>query len=528
MTVSACRANDELVVYHFNDVYHINQPTLLARFSHVFKNASDCLTVFSGDAIGPSLESSVLKGEHIIPVLNHLGIDIACYGNHDFDLGEERLVELSEKCNFPWLLSNAVNGEGKLLASARDYAVRDYRGYKIGFFGLAGTDWPSNCQNLPRGTRITDPVEAARRVSNTLRQTEHVDLVIAVTHMRLEEDIIVSEACRDEVDLILGGHDHDIMIHGDRVTLVNDDAEGSVRIIKSGTDFRSYGVVRLAVSRTKGRARIEKVRVHHERDLSLHNKHPEDAEIYPILSAVQQRIDTISSSRLLRTRSPLDGRTSCIRNMETNLGNLLADAVRAYHGTDIAFVNSGGVRCDRILPEGELTVRDVIDIVPFDNPFVVKRLSSRLLLQGLENSVSDSRTDGRFLQLSGLSILVDLRRREGSRILSAMLPSGVHLGPDGDNNGGEETYTVAMVSFIGDGFDGYTFFKDAETLVGVEAGVTDTSLMLRILRGEDPAHHEKDEMVERARRAVLITEEEDGLPLVAPVVEGRIKFAAAL
>ncbi|KDQ13852.1 hypothetical protein BOTBODRAFT_75741, partial [Botryobasidium botryosum FD-172 SS1] len=166
--------------------------------------------------------------------------------------------ELSERCDFPWPLSNTVNGEGKFLVFVWDYVVRDYRGYKIGSFGLAGTeytfnllflysDWPSNCQNIPRETQITDPVEVARRVFSTLRRTEHADLVIAVTHVRLEEDIATSEACHDEVDPILGGHDHDIMVHGGRVTLVNGDAESSIRIAKSGTDFRSYGVVQLAV-----------------------------------------------------------------------------------------------------------------------------------------------------------------------------------------------------------------------------------------------------------------------------------------
>lgn len=68
--------------------YHITQSTALGRFSHVFRNAKDVpeaehpITVFSGDAFSPSLESAVMKGEHMIPVLNHLLIDVACYGNH--------------------------------------------------------------------------------------------------------------------------------------------------------------------------------------------------------------------------------------------------------------------------------------------------------------------------------------------------------------------------------------------------------------------------------------------------------------
>lgn len=145
-------------------------------------------------------------------------------------------------------------------------------------------------------------------------------------------------------------------------------------------------------------------------------------------------------------------------------------------------------------------------------------MSGRVILKALENSVSDARTDGRFLQLSGLSILVDLRRHEGARIMKATLSSGIPLSMD-------IMYTVTMVSFIAEGFDGYSLFKDTETLVGVEGAMTDTSLMLRIFRGPDL--NTTDEMIDRARSA-LIVGEEGGLPLVRPGMEKRITFAGAL
>lgn len=121
-------------------------------------------------------------------------------------------------------------------------------------------DWPSNCQNLPADCIITNPVEAARATSRILREQERVDFVVAVTHMRLEEDLLVSQACASDVDLILGGHDHDSVIQGDRITVVNDNAEGDIRIIKSGTDFRSFSRIQLSISRIKGKPLIAKVK----------------------------------------------------------------------------------------------------------------------------------------------------------------------------------------------------------------------------------------------------------------------------
>lgn len=101
------------------------------------------LRIFSGDAFSPSLEAAVLRGHHMVPVLNNLDIDVACYGNHDFDFGEAQLNELSNQCSFPWTLANAVSRAGadatRLLARAHRYIIKNVDDYKIGFFGLAGT-----------------------------------------------------------------------------------------------------------------------------------------------------------------------------------------------------------------------------------------------------------------------------------------------------------------------------------------------------------------------------------------------------
>ncbi|RJE20034.1 2,3-cyclic-nucleotide 2-phosphodiesterase [Aspergillus sclerotialis] len=146
----------ELRFIHFNDVYHVPSAELFSRFIQLKESfvGDGALTLFSGDAFSPSLEASILKGEHMGPLLNFAGVDVACYGNHglrtdlsDFDFGDARLIELSNQVDFPWVLSNAwhvpQNGqwleEGELLGRAKSYVVRELHGFRIGFFGLAGT-----------------------------------------------------------------------------------------------------------------------------------------------------------------------------------------------------------------------------------------------------------------------------------------------------------------------------------------------------------------------------------------------------
>jgi 5'-nucleotidase len=76
--------------------------------------------LFSGDAFSPSILSTIKEGYQMLHCLNQLGIDAACYGNHEFDYPHEHLIDLKNKSNFPWLLGNLTYlptgqnlGEGK-------------------------------------------------------------------------------------------------------------------------------------------------------------------------------------------------------------------------------------------------------------------------------------------------------------------------------------------------------------------------------------------------------------------------------
>lgn len=236
---------------------------------------------------------------------------------------------------------------------------------------------------------------------------------------------------------------------------------------------------------------------------------------------------------LVMTDAPLEGRTAVVRSREANLGNMLADIVRSFYNTDIAFVNSGAIRCDRIInpgPDEPMLIRDIIDISPFDNAFVVKRVSGRVLAEALENSVSNAHTDGRFLQTSGLGMTVDWTCSEGKRVSDIVyMPRNSPprlVAP-------ETTYTVAMVDFIASGFDGYSCFRAAESLVDAEGAMTDTNLLLQVFEstgegdkddGGCPIVDENTEGIRRAQKEIILRRHPvSGLPVVSPCVEGRIK-----
>lgn len=228
-------------------------------------------------------------------------------GGIDFDFGDTRLIALSRQVHFPWVLSNAwhlplddnEDPNGRLLGCAGPYLIRTVNGCRVGFFGLAGTyvhkeycrilhpqltahrDWPSNCEKLPP-CYIESPAKTAQRVAYHLRVRESCDVVIALTHMRLAEDMEVAEATRtgpSRVDLLLGGHDHEVVrrFGGDTDTdpatieqgcnnedvtadgLIRD-TQGDIRIVKSGTDWRGLSLVRMMIQKDeKGRVSVSAV-----------------------------------------------------------------------------------------------------------------------------------------------------------------------------------------------------------------------------------------------------------------------------
>ncbi|KAL8689151.1 MAG: hypothetical protein Q9218_005113 [Villophora microphyllina] len=160
------------------------------------------------------------------------------------------------------------------------------------------------------------------------------------------------------VDLILGGHDHLVLcrlagdINADPEVIFPDKVYGGIviesKILEQWTDITQD---------------------------PAYNSLPKSLAMTTTLSSVYARITEKVQHPHFHSKVPLDGRLSVVRSQETNLGNLLADAVRAFYGTDFAFVNSGGIRCDRLIQptayggdSSGLTVKDMIGPLKHHSP----------------------------------------------------------------------------------------------------------------------------------------------------------------
>jgi len=164
------------------------------------------------------------------------------------------------------------------------------------------------------------------------------------------------------------------------------------------------------------------------------------------------RLDEQTNQVIGEAAHAFDGENRDIRTRETNLGNLLADLARQHAGTEIGLVNSGMIRSG--IPPGPVTVKRLMEVLPFDSSLTSFTVTGATLQAALENSVSRlPQASGRFLQVSGVAVVFDPTAPSGSRITSVQV-NGAPLNP-------ARRYSVAADTFIAEGGDGYTMFRQA-------------------------------------------------------------------
>ncbi|CAG8689598.1 15429_t:CDS:2 [Funneliformis mosseae] len=505
-------------ILHFNDVYHLSpqkrEPvggaarfaTLVKEFRAKYGLDSSCV-LFSGDLFNPSVESSII---------NDLGIDVACFGNHDFDFGLPTLKALSGKTNFPWLLSNVLDSEsGNPVAGGKRFHILEKNGLKLGIIGLV--------ENLPPTLQYKDFIAVGKELAAKLRDPNGdyaVDLVIALTHSRLPNDILLARETQDEVDLILGGHDHfyyvgkgcEVINGWTREEVAGSEEDKGVRVVKSGTDFRELSIIECGVDEIDNEEGgtikiIKNLSVTRQEITSTVAEDPHFAEL---ITATTSNITEKMSKPVAYTLTPWDCRSTMLRTQETAFGNFVADlmlyAYQSCYHIDCSMLCGGSVRSDAIYPPGEITLGDLLEIFPFEDTVVVIKITGQQLWDALENSVSMvPKQEGRFPIVSGLKIEYNQKADPGSRLRNVWLTERCQPTPmeksekqNIDNDSEEnvpytivekldlqKTYTVCTRGYMASGYDGFTALAKPTTqfLVDDENGILLSTLVRRYFLG---------------------------------------------
>jgi 5'-nucleotidase len=402
------------------------------------------LFVLAGDTISPSVMSTFLRGEQMIAGLNAAGLDLATFGNHEFDFGPDVLRQRMAESRFTWVSANVLDRRtGRPFGGAQRDVLRAFGPIKVGIFGLTMPETQSTSSPGP-DVVFREPLEAAREVAAALR-AQGAHLVVAVTHQDMARDRAL--AATGDVDLILGGHEHDVRIA----------EEGKALITKAGSDGRYLVQVNLWL--TPAGQLVERSWIFRELSAQV----PPDRAAAELVSTYAARLSKELDAVVAVTTAPLEAHGSKLRTEETNVGNFLTDLMRERLGTDVAVLNGGAIRTDRTLPPGPVTKRDVLSLLPFSNVVMKLEMRGRDLRQALEEGLAQAeRLGGGFLQVSGLHVAWDPRRAPGQRVV------GLDVGGRPVEDG--RTYTVAAPDYVVRGGDGFTAFREARVLVDEESG----------------------------------------------------------
>ncbi len=453
-----------------------------------FEDAGDhVLLVDNGDSIQGEAMGTVTKGEANIKLMNALGYDIAIPGNHEFDYGMEQFLNLVKMADFPYISCN-FNKEGRLVF--KPYIIKEFDGVKIAFVGVTTpktltSSTPEYFQDMnkkfiygffqdPTGKKLCDAVQKA--VDDA--RAEGADYVIMMSHLGNQAENRPSYTYADilentsGIDAVIDGHSHD----DEQVTMKNKDG---IDVPRSACGTKMSGIGYCVID-PKGGVKCGVFK--YENSLSITDLMNIDNEISKAVKGQSDELKKELSKVVAKTDVDLtisdpvkvddDGRpVRLIRRAETNLGDLCADAYLDALGSDIAFINGGGVRTS--IPRGDITLEQILQVHPYNNSLSVIKAKGQQILDALEWGARALPAEtGAFLHPAGLSYEIHSYIPSGCK----KDENGLFIGVEGEYRvknvkvGDEpldpdKEYTIASIDYIliqqGDGF---TMFDGAEVL----------------------------------------------------------------
>jgi 2',3'-cyclic-nucleotide 2'-phosphodiesterase (5'-nucleotidase family) len=415
-----------------------------------YRNEGNVLLLDAGDTFHGQTIVNLNEGEAIVDIMNEMGYDAMTLGNHDFNFGQERIKELEEMANFPIVAANLDP------ALVEPYVIKEINGMKIGIFGLATpeTEYKTHPKNV-EGLTFRSPSEVAQEMVDELEG--QTDMIIALAHLGISEGSEYTSRRVAEnvsgIDVIIDGHSHSALEEG---LMVNGTLIG-----QAGEYDKNLGVVE--VEMVEGNVENLTASLVSKEDAADVEK---DQAVVSLIEEIKGENEEITSAVVGKTSVELNGERENVRTGETNLGNLLTDAMLAKVDADVAITNGGGIRAS--IDEGEITKGEVITVLPFGNTTVVKELTGAQLLDVVEHGLSKyPATEGLFPQVGGMKVIFDGSRPADERVIELRI--------NGEPVEHDKAYHVATNDFMAAGGDGYETFADTETVV--EAGGLEEVLM---------------------------------------------------
>ncbi|XP_050298725.1 protein 5NUC-like [Anthonomus grandis grandis] len=455
----------------------------MARTAHVIrafreraKNGTGppVLYLNAGDTFVGTSWFSVFNWSIAGPFVNMLSPDALSLGNHEFDLTTAILAPFVRNLTSPVLAANLnFSLEPTLQDLINASTILEVNGRRIGIIGYL----------TPETTKISsvgnvifeEEVPAIRREAEKLVALG-VNIIIALGHSGYQMDQTIAREV-EEVDVVIGGHTNTFLWNGAQPDseLVEDpypkevvQSSGKIVPVVQAYAYTKYlGVLNCTFNEEGDLTHFA------GQPLLLSAEVPQEKDVLQLLEVFRPAIDALNTQIIGYSRVFLDGNSYTCRHQECNLGNLVTDALVSYatsestqkwSGVPIGIYNGGGLR-NSINPHpdtGALTRSDLLAVLPFGNQVIQLKLTGEDLYQAMEQMVrgNGETSFGEFPQVSGLRLELDMTQPAYSRVKSIKVRCGSCQIPVYEPLDMNQNYTLVTSSFLADGGDGITIFKE--------------------------------------------------------------------
>ncbi|WP_309089060.1 5'-nucleotidase C-terminal domain-containing protein [Domibacillus sp.] len=466
-----------LSLIHTNDTHaHIENVARKATVVEALREENpSSLLVDAGDVFSGTLYFNQFKGQADLDFMNMLGYDAMTFGNHEFDLGTGPLADFIENAKFPFVSANVNASADANLSSLMNETVTDepmdgrvYNGIikevdgeKVGIFGLTTAE-TQTISSPGDDVVFENYIQEAKKAVASF-EAEGVDKVVALSHIGFRDgggdnDVTLAKEV-EGIDVIVGGHTHDKLSEP-----YIDETGAEPTVIVQANEYNKFvGTLDVifdeegAITEYAG----ELIEVDQKNEDGTYVFEENEEVKNRLAAAYTPEIEKVKAQVVGSAAAALDGQRANVRTKETNLGNLITDAMLAKaktidSDTVIALQNGGGIRAS--IDAGDITMEEVLTVMPFGNALAIMDLTGAEIKAALEHSVSLApEQNGAFLQAAGLKFTYDSSKAAGSRVTSVEVNEGGTFVPLDE----AKTYAVATNTFTAKGGDNYSMFKTA-------------------------------------------------------------------
>ena len=398
------------------------------------QNGWGFLLVEGGDIFQGTPLGEFTKGQAVIDFMNLMGYDAMTVGNHDYDKGQEVLLDLIAGAGFPVLGANVVDSSsGRTVDYLRPYVILERGGLRIGLFGLLthymrGMSTPEHV----RGLDFAKESATAKQMVDSLK-AQDVDLIIGLLHTGFRHDKAIAYTVAG-IDVIIGSHSHT------GLRTAYEDPRHHTIIVQTFGHLTTIGKLDLMIDPDTKRI----VGYNSELKELFTEAVPQDTMVDRIVSESAARAEKGFDESLGEALVDIKRGGG---DKESSIGNFVCDAMMDATGADIAFQNSAGIKAD--IMKGEITYRNIYKVDAFGNYLVTMDMTGSQVIRVCETSVLGYHA---IFQVGGLQMTYDTKKPVWKRVVGVAV--------NGQPIDTAKVYKVVTNNFLGAGGGNYKIFQE--------------------------------------------------------------------